>query len=196
MLTWWTQTERLFSYCELFPAKKNDRQHKIDELHLVVNRLQHQQASNSSEIFSANLSSAKAALDAKLGESAHYASKQKFASDIQATERCSKLLFRPSQVLYKSPIPVASAEAIESTCSSFKKYWSSIHCSPSRKYRHVKPQWDRMELSRYLQYTISALTPMDKVYLKSPLTANDFYWVLQHTATGKTPGPNGLPLDY
>ena len=58
------------------------------------------------ETLSADLSSAKAALDAKLGESAHYASKQKFSSDIQATERCSKFFFRPHQVLYKSPIPV------------------------------------------------------------------------------------------
>ena len=61
---------------------------------------------------------------------------------------------------------------------------------------HVKPQWDRIEFFRLLQYTNSALTPADKAYLDNPLTANDFYWVLQHTATGKTPGPDFLPLEY
>ena len=88
---------------ELFQSKKNDRQRKIEELHLVVKRLQHHQALNSSETLPADLSSAKAALDAKLEESLHYASKQKFASDIQATERCSEFFFRPPQLLYKSP---------------------------------------------------------------------------------------------
>ena len=53
-----------------------------------------------------------------------------------------------------------------------------------------------MELSRLLQYTTSALTPADRAYLDSPLTSNDYYWALQHTATGKTPGPDGLPLEY
>ena len=170
---------------ELFQDEKNDRQREIEELHLVVNRLQYQQAFNSLETLSADLSSAKAALGAKLGESAHYANKPKFAFDIQATERCSKFFFRPPQLLYKSPIAVYSAELLESTCSNFNKYWSSIYCSPSREYGHVKPQWDRMELSRLLQYTTAASTPADRAYLDSPLTANEFYWALQHTSTGQ-----------
>ena len=87
---------------ELFQAKKNGRQRKIEELHLMVNWLQHEQVLHSSEILSADLSSAKAALDAKVGKSAHFASNQKFASDIEATERCSKSFFRPPQVLHKS----------------------------------------------------------------------------------------------
>ncbi|RQM12278.1 hypothetical protein DD237_005717 [Peronospora effusa] len=53
-----------------------------------------------------------------------------------------------------------------------------------------------MGLSQMLQHTSSVLTPEDRAYLDSPLTANDFYWALQHTAPGKTPGPDGLPLDY
>ncbi|CAI5716704.1 unnamed protein product [Peronospora effusa] len=53
-----------------------------------------------------------------------------------------------------------------------------------------------MGLSQILQHTSSVLTPEDRAYLDSPLTANDFYWALQHTASGKTPGPDGLPLDY
>ena len=89
-----------------------------------------------------------------------------------------------------------SSEALESTCSNFNKYWSSIYCSPSREYGHVKPQWDLMELSRLLQDTTSALTPADRAYLGSPLKSNDFDWILQHTATGKTPGTDGLPLEY
>ena len=52
---------------ELFLAKKSDRQRDIKELHLMVNRLQYQQALNSSDTLSADLSSTKAALDAKLG---------------------------------------------------------------------------------------------------------------------------------
>ena len=99
---------------KLFQAKKNDRQREIEEFHMVVNQLQHQHALNSSETLSADLSSAKAALDAKLGEYAHYASKQKFVSDSQATERCSKFIFQPPQLLHKSPIPVDLAEALES----------------------------------------------------------------------------------
>ncbi|UIZ28705.1 hypothetical protein KXD40_009211 [Peronospora effusa] len=53
-----------------------------------------------------------------------------------------------------------------------------------------------MGLSQILQHTSSVLTPEDRAYLDSPLTANDFDWALQHTAPGKTPGPDGLPLDY
>ena len=53
-----------------------------------------------------------------------------------------------------------------------------------------------MELSRLLQYTTSALTPADRAYLDSPLTANDFYEALHHTETGKTPGTDDLPLKY
>ena len=89
-----------------------------------------------------------------------------------------------------------SAEAFESTCSNFNKYWSSIYCLPSREYGHVKPQWDRMDLSWLLQYTTSTLTPTDRAFLDILLTANDFDWSSQHTATGKRPGPDGLSLEY
>ncbi|CAI5714449.1 unnamed protein product [Peronospora destructor] len=134
---------------ELLHAKKNARQRDIEGLHLSINQLQRQEALDPSVDLSATLSSAKAALQTKLGESAHFASKQKFASDIQATERCSKFFFRPPQVLHKSPIPVDSAEALESTCSAFNSYcWSDINCSPSREYGHAKPNWNRMDLSR------------------------------------------------
>ncbi|CAI5708354.1 unnamed protein product [Peronospora farinosa] len=101
---------------ELFHFKKNSRKRKIEGLHVEINKLKRQQALYTTVDISATLSLAKAELHTKLDESAHYASKQKFASDIQATERCSKFFFRPPQVLYKSPIPVESAEDLEPAC--------------------------------------------------------------------------------
>ena len=53
-----------------------------------------------------------------------------------------------------------------------------------------------MGLSRLLEHTTPRLSPTDRAFLDSPLTANDFFWALKHTALGKTPGPDGLPLDY
>ena len=53
-----------------------------------------------------------------------------------------------------------------------------------------------MGLSRLLEHTTPRLSPTYRAYLDSPLTANDFFWSLKHTALGKTPGPDGLPLDY
>ncbi|EGZ04865.1 hypothetical protein PHYSODRAFT_450097, partial [Phytophthora sojae] len=32
--------------------------------------------------------------------------------------------------------------------------------------------------------------------LDSPFTANEFHWAISTTASGKTPGPDGLPLEY
>ncbi|RQM18515.1 hypothetical protein DD237_008404 [Peronospora effusa] len=116
----------------LFHFKKNSRQRDIEGLHLEINKLKRQQALYTTVDISATLSLAKAELHKKLDEVAHYASKQKFASDIQATERCSKFFFRPYQVLHKSPIPVESAEDLEPTCLAFNSYWSGIYCSPSR----------------------------------------------------------------
>ena len=181
---------------QLFHAKKNERRRVLENLHLSVNQLQHRQALDTSMDLSTELNTAKAALKEKIGEFSYYASKQKFASDIQASERCSKFFFRPPQVLHKSLIPVESADALEPTCSAFTTYWSGIFCSPSRKYNHAKPSWNRVSLSALLQHTTSRLSPAQAAYLDSPLTANDFSWALTQTASGKTPGPDGLLLDY
>ena len=32
--------------------------------------------------------------------------------------------------------------------------------------------------------------------LDAPLTANDFFFAIKHTARGKSPGPDGLPAEY
>lgn len=50
---------------------------------------------------------ANAPLAVKLWKTVHFFSEQKFASDIYATENCSKLI-RPPYILYKTIIPVDS----------------------------------------------------------------------------------------
>ena len=64
-----------------------------------------------------------------------------------------------------------------------------------RKYAHANPAWEHIAFYKILRPTTTRLTPFDRAYLDSPLTANDF-WALKRTASGKTPGPGGLPLDY
>ena len=32
--------------------------------------------------------------------------------------------------------------------------------------------------------------------LDAPITANDFFYAIRHTARGKAPGPDGLPAEY
>ncbi|KAF4032795.1 Reverse transcriptase (RNA-dependent DNA polymerase) [Phytophthora infestans] len=146
--------------------------------------------------YSERIAAAKAALNENLEEQAYYASKQKFASDLDSSERCSKPFFRPPQVLHKTPIPVDSAEELESTCTAFSSYWSRIYCSPSQEFGHHKPKWDRIKLSQIHQHTRTRHTSEAQAYLNSPFTANEFYWALSHTSTGKTPGPDGLPVEY
>lgn len=181
---------------ELFAAKKNERQRVIENLHLRVNEVRHIQALNPGEDFSQALNDARAQLQEKLEEQAHYSSKQKFASDFEDSEKCSKYFFRPPQVLHRTPIPVETAEDLEPTCAAFNEYWSGVYCSPSREYTHQKPRWNRLKLAGILQHTKTRLTPAQQAYLDSPFTANDFFGALKNTAAGKTPGPDGLPLAY
>ena len=75
---------------ELFLIKKNALLRAIEDLHLTVNRLHHRQALDPSVNLSTAIASAKATLSEKLGESVQLSSRRKYASDIQATELCSK----------------------------------------------------------------------------------------------------------
>ena len=77
----------------LLLVKKNARLRAIKDLHLTVNRLHHRQALDPSVDLSSAIASEKATLSVKLEESVQLASRRKFASDIQATERCSRFFF-------------------------------------------------------------------------------------------------------
>ena len=71
---------------ELFLIKKHARRQYSQDSQLTVNLLQHWQALKASAYLLFALSSARETLTEKSGEFAHYASKLKFASDIQATK--------------------------------------------------------------------------------------------------------------
>ena len=79
----------------LFLVKKNALLRAIEDLHLTVNRLHHRQALDPTVDLSSAIASAQATLSVKLLESVQVASRRKFASDIQATERCSRFFFDP-----------------------------------------------------------------------------------------------------
>ena len=190
-----TSGKTLFS-TRIFQAKKNERKREIEDLHIKINQLQHCQALDPSVDLSPELYRVKATLNKKLRESAHFASKHKFASDLQASERCSKFFFWSPQILHMTPIPLDSVEDLESTCATFNQYWSRIYRSPSREYGHAKPNYDCMGLSQLLMHTTSRLTPANRAYMDSPFTDNYFYWSFKHMSSGKTPGPDSLPLDY
>lgn len=181
---------------ELFLKKKNERMRVLKNLHLKVNELQHLHAQEPSSVHPDRITIANTKLKEKLNEQKYYSSKRKFTSDLESTERCSKKNFRPPAILHKMPIPVDLIEDLESTCSSFLSYWSGIYCSPSKEFGHSKPKWDPFKLVQILQDTKSRLTLTDQAYLDSPFTAFVIYWALNHTAIGKTPGPDGLPVEY
>ncbi|KAF1327265.1 Pollike protein, partial [Globisporangium splendens] len=181
---------------QLFNDKKNKRQVEKEDLHVRINQLQHLEHLSPSEEVSATLSSLQQKLRAQIEEEDHHKSKQKFASDLYQSEKCTKYFFRPPMLLHKTTIPVQSAEDLHSMCEEFNRYWSGVYCSPSREYSHPKPKWNPLKLSRILQHTKTRLTTEDQRMLDSPFTANDFYYALKHTTANKSPGPDGLPLAY
>ncbi|KAI9913881.1 hypothetical protein PsorP6_006467 [Peronosclerospora sorghi] len=76
--------------------------------------------------YEGELAQTRADLKTKLDEQAHYSSRQQFASDLGASEHCSKFFFRPPQVHHKTPIPVDSVEELEHLCSQFNNFWSGV----------------------------------------------------------------------
>ncbi|GAB9476026.1 Pollike protein [Globisporangium polare] len=181
---------------QLFHDKKNKRQKIKEDLHLRINQLQHLQHLDPSEDIPRTLASLKQTLQAHTEEEDHHKSRQKFASDLYQTEKCTKYFFRPPTLLHKTTIPVQSADDLRGMCEDFNQYWSRIYCSPSREFSHPKPQWNPLKLSRILKHTTTRLTEDDRRMLDSPFTANDFYHALKHTPPNKAPGPDGLPLAY
>ncbi|KAI9918889.1 hypothetical protein PsorP6_011256 [Peronosclerospora sorghi] len=126
---------------------KNAHQRCIETLHLHINLLQYLQAITTAAYYGDYLAQTRADLNTK---QAHYSSRQQFASDLGASERCSKFFFRPPQVLHQKPVPVDSAEELEPLCSQFSNFWSGLYCSPYKEFGHRRSHWDLSKLSRLL----------------------------------------------
>uniref|UniRef100_K3WWU7 Endonuclease/exonuclease/phosphatase domain-containing protein n=1 Tax=Globisporangium ultimum (strain ATCC 200006 / CBS 805.95 / DAOM BR144) TaxID=431595 RepID=K3WWU7_GLOUD len=74
---------------QLFNEKKNKRQVEKEDLHMRINQLQHLQHLSPSQEVSTTLSSLQQKLRVHIEEEDHHKSKQKFASDLYQSEKCT-----------------------------------------------------------------------------------------------------------
>lgn len=126
----------------------------------------------------------------------------KFDSDVATAETSSKQFFRaPASAELKLNIssvdtPSGISRDPEVIQAEHRKYWGTLFQSDSRDL-NVEPRgFDQAKLQSILQHSLRKLTSTQATMLEAPLTANDFYYAIKHTARGKAPGPDGLPAEY
>ncbi len=181
---------------QLLVTKTNQRHCRLEALHLRINRLRTSLKLHPTTVIASELCTAQEDLRALQEQQAFFASRKKFASDLEQSERTSKYHLRPPQLLHRVKIPIDSAEDLQEITRSFNQYWSGVYCSPSREYSHASPKWDRTKLLKILRMVKNRISPKEKSYLDAPLTANDIFWALKTMAPNRAPGPDGLPLAY
>lgn len=189
------RSDRIFLR-RLFVKITTTRKLEIERLHLKSAALQKKYNITKTATIESELRNTKILLASMVEEEKVLASESKFRSDIDQSEKCTKYFFRSPQIYFKTAIPIESVQDLKTKRIQFNEYWSGVFHSPSREYSHPQAKWDPTKLALLLKHSTRYLTLGQQRYLDSPFTANDFYYALKYTGKNKTPGPDGLPLQY
>uniref|UniRef100_A0AAV1VEX9 Reverse transcriptase domain-containing protein n=1 Tax=Peronospora matthiolae TaxID=2874970 RepID=A0AAV1VEX9_9STRA len=126
----------------------------------------------------------------------------KFDLDVNSSERSSKHFFRAPAAadLRLSISSVDTSSGLSRDPSTIllthRQYWGTVFQSDSRDLG-VEPQlFDSSKLQDILCHSLRKLKSSQASMLDAPITANDFFFAIKHTARGKSPGPDGLPAEY
>lgn len=126
----------------------------------------------------------------------------KFDLDVNSGEQSSKHFFRaPAAAELKLSISsVDTASGLSrnpsTILSTHRRYWGTVFQSDSRDLEVVSQQFDSSKLQDLLRHSLRKLKSTHIALLDAPITANDFFYAIKHTARGKSPGPDGLPAEY
>nr|CCA20409.1 AlNc14C93G5772 [Albugo laibachii Nc14] len=126
-----------------------------------------------------------------------------FDRDINKSEKVTKYFFRPpAPILRRVCIPsVQQADGSITTdpkemAQAHNTYWTNVFQSPSKEYQIDTRTHDEELMQQHLQHTTARISPEDRAYLDSSLTAHDFRLAITSSKSHKVPWYDGLPIEY
>uniref|UniRef100_A0AAV1V2E3 Uncharacterized protein n=1 Tax=Peronospora matthiolae TaxID=2874970 RepID=A0AAV1V2E3_9STRA len=126
----------------------------------------------------------------------------KFDLDVSSGEQSTKHFFRaPAAAELKLSISYVNTSSglsrdLSMILSTHRRYWGTVFQSESRDLEVVSQQFDPSKFQDILQHSHRKLKSTHAALLDAPITANDFFHAMKHTARGKSPGPDVLPAEY
>ncbi|RQM10836.1 hypothetical protein B5M09_012197 [Aphanomyces astaci] len=182
---------------EQFVARRHATSRRLSELLSTARKLALTQRLHPSAASIQAAEAAHAEYAALYTATQEQARSSRFDDIITQEDRCSKEFFRPPTTsALPTIIPVQNASDHSTVSQGFRTYWATIFQSPSRDIQAVPTQTNAELLTHILEHTSASLTLTSQHALDAPFTARDFFDAIAHTAKGKAPGPDGLPIEY